>query len=120
MEVLLHFEGSRRVVEVREGSTLEVELEKELVKRFPDRDIAVAPVGQKVLQSTSKDTYIIQRLTQKWGYVDVTDRSQVLAGDELTLVKISKLEEGQKVLTVSYLIIIFQSSGILVLLGSSF
>jgi hypothetical protein len=93
VEVLLHFEGSRRVLNIGEGSTIEVELEKELVERFPGRDLTVAPIGQAVPQSPSKDVYMLQKLTLKWGYVDVTDRSQVQGGDEVTLVKVSKLEK---------------------------
>lgn len=93
MEVLLHFEGSRRVVAVPAGSTLEVELEKEVVKCFPDRDIAIASIGGKVPQSSSKEVYLVQKLAPKWGYVDVTDSSQVQGGDEVTLAMISKLKE---------------------------
>ena len=102
MEVLVKFEGSRRVLAVSEDSCLVVEIEKELCRRFPDRDIAIAPIGSKVPQSTSKEVYIIQRLTSKWGYVDVTDVSQVQGGDEVTLAKMSKLEGSASASKVGY------------------
>ena len=90
-ELLFHFEGSRRVLKLQEGSILEIELEKELGIRFPDRDFAIASIGKRVPQSGSKDVFIIQKLTEKWGYVDVTARNEVKGGDELTLVKVPKL-----------------------------
>lgn len=99
-QVLLHFEGSRRVVRVPEGYTLEVELERELLTHFPVRDIAVAPIGNKVPQSPSKDVYMLQKMTSKWGYVNVMERGQVQGGDEVTLVKISKVEEVASYLTL--------------------
>lgn len=73
-----------------EGSTLEVELEKELGVCFPDRDLKVAIIGSKVPQSTSKDVYIVQRLTERWGYLDITERSQLKEGDVITLSKVTK------------------------------
>lgn len=98
MEILFNFENSRRVVHLPEGCSLEVELEREVLKRFPDRDIAIAPIGKEVPQSSTKDVYLIQKMgLPKWGFVDVTESSQVQDGDELTLAKISKLGESHKV-----------------------
>ena len=91
MEVMVVFEGSRRVVTVAEGASLLAVVERELVKRFPERDIAIAPVGSKVSQSVSKEVYILQKLTAKWGYVDVTEVGQVQGGDEVTLTKLLKI-----------------------------
>ena len=54
----------------------------------PLHDIAVAGLGGKVYQSTSKDVYILQKRTEKWGLVDITDISQVSAGDEQGLVDV--------------------------------
>jgi hypothetical protein len=47
-------------------------------------------VGEKVLQSTSKEVHIIQKRMEKWGFVDVTDIAEVHSGDELTLIKIAR------------------------------
>ena len=94
MEILVNFEGSRRVVSVEDSSDLLVAVERELARRCPGRDIAIAPVDTKLSQSGSKEVYILQKCTEKWGYVDVTDSSQVKGGDEITLVKMPKLEEN--------------------------
>ena len=37
----------------------------------------------------------LQRRTEKWGFVDVTDISQIRSGDEVTLVKIAKRGPGE-------------------------
>jgi hypothetical protein len=91
MEVLVNFEGSRRVVSVEDS--LLVAVEKELARRCPGRDVAIAPVGTKLSQSGSKEVYILQKLTTKWGYMDVTDLSEVQVGDEITLTRMPKLED---------------------------
>ena len=93
MEVLLVFQNSRRVITVAEGQQLLAAVERDIGERFPDRDIAVAAVGDKVPQSTSKEVYMLQKRTEKWGYVDITDISQVCSGDELTLTKVSNRGE---------------------------
>ena len=97
MEVLLTFEGSRRVIKVEEGSSLSLlrAIEKDLGERFPDRDIALSPGELPLPKSSSKDIHFVQRLTKKWGFVDVTDFSQIQNGDELTLVKIDKRSPGE-------------------------
>ena len=95
MEVLLTFEGSRRVITVEEGSSLLRAIEKDLGERFPDRDIALSPGELPLPKSSSKDIHFVQRLTKKWGFVDVTDFSQKKNGDELTLVKIDKRSPGE-------------------------
>ena len=73
MEILVDFKNSRRVVAIPQGSCLEAELEKDIVKRFPSCDIAIAAIGTAVAQSSSKDVYILQRKTRDWGFVDITD-----------------------------------------------
>jgi hypothetical protein len=92
MEILLTFEGSRRVLKILEGSAILIDIEREVAKRFPDRDFVIAPIGNKVPQSTSKDVYIVQKFSTKWGYVDVTDVKQIQEGDEVALTKIPKLK----------------------------
>ena len=95
MEVLLTFEGSRRVITVEEGSFLLRAIEKDLGERFPDRDIALSPGELPLPKSSSKDIHFVQRLTKKWGFVDATDFSQIKNGDELTLVKTDKRSPGE-------------------------
>ena len=94
MEVVLVFEGSRRVLTVPKEKSLLTEIEKDILKRFPERDVVVAAVGERVLQSSSKEVHILQKRTEKWGFVDVTDTSQVNSGDELTLTKIARKGEA--------------------------
>ncbi len=48
LEVLLIFENSRRVLTVSEKNPLLAAIEKDISERFPERDIAVAAVGEKV------------------------------------------------------------------------
>ena len=51
----------------------------------PLHDIAVPGLGGKVLR---RDMYILQKRTEKWGLVDITNVSQVSAGDEQGLVDV--------------------------------
>ena len=93
MEVLLVFEQSRRVLVVGEGSSLLAAIERDITERYPDRDLAIAPVGNKVPGSVSKEVYILQKHTEKWGLLDVTDITQINSGDEITLTKVGRKVE---------------------------
>lgn len=77
-------------------------IELDLAKRFPDRDIALAAGAVPIPYSSTKDVHIIRRWTKKWGFVDVTDISEIQSGDEITLVKIAKRQPaGESISGVS-------------------
>ena len=81
-------------------------IESDLAQRFPDRDISLAAgAGLSIPKSSTKDVHIIQRCTEKWGFVDVTDVSQVRSGDKITLVKIAMRGPGESSSRVSVVIL---------------
>ena len=92
MEILLVLEESRRVLKIDWGKSLLSSIEGEIAERFPHRDMAIAPVGSTLPQS-SKDLYILQKHTTKWGLVDATKVDQINSGDEIRLTKISNKAE---------------------------
>ncbi len=91
MEVLFSFESSRRVIVVENREALMGAIIEEHIRhRFPERDIAIAPLGREMPGST-KTKHILQKHTEKWGLVDVAGVAEINSGDVLTLTKLDKV-----------------------------
>ncbi len=56
MEVLFSFESSRRVIVVENREAMMGAIEEHIRHRFPERDIAIAPLGCEMPGSTKTST----------------------------------------------------------------
>ena len=88
MEVLLEIESSRkRLVGVTEETLVSAVEQVLSVLGY----VALLPFKHSTSSDQSKDYYILQRWSDRWGgFVDVKEASEVMDGDRLTVVLCSK------------------------------